>query len=69
MYIALMGWFAVMVAAAWVVFRLIAEHAMVVGFCVTAVVVLVAAVIDFRRFRVPNTLTFPVVSIRPCVPR
>lgn len=36
-----------------------AEHAMVIGFFVTTVVVLIAAVIDFRQFRVPNKLTFP----------
>jgi prepilin peptidase CpaA len=36
-----------------------AEQATLIGFCVTTLVALVAAVIDFRRFRVPNKLTFP----------
>ena len=35
------------------------ERGMLVAFVVTTVMALVAAVIDFRRFRVPNTLTFP----------
>ncbi len=35
------------------------QHAAWIAFGVTSVVALVAAVIDFRRFRVPNVLTFP----------
>jgi prepilin peptidase CpaA len=35
-----------------------AEHATLIAFSVTTLVALIAAVIDFRRFRVPNRLTF-----------
>jgi prepilin peptidase CpaA len=34
-----------------------------VAFLVTTVVAIVAAVIDFRRFRVPNALTFPLCLV------
>ena len=37
----------------------VGNHAASIAFFVTTVTVLVAAVIDFRRFRVPNMLTFP----------
>lgn len=37
----------------------ISEHAILIAFSVTTLVALTAAVIDFRRFRVPNKLTFP----------
>jgi prepilin peptidase CpaA len=37
----------------------VGNHAALIAFVVTTVVALVAAVIDFRRFRVPNVLTFP----------
>ena len=37
----------------------VGNHAPMIAFCVTTVMALVAAVIDFRRFRVPNVLTFP----------
>ena len=35
------------------------DKLVLVAFIVTAIVAIIAAVIDFRRFRVPNTLTFP----------
>ncbi len=35
------------------------NHSAWIAFLVTAVVASIAAVIDFRRFRVPNVLTFP----------
>jgi prepilin peptidase CpaA len=35
------------------------DNATLIALLVTTVVALVAAVIDFRRFRVPNALTFP----------
>jgi len=37
----------------------VGNHAPMFAFFVTAVVALVAALIDLRRFRVPNVLTFP----------
>lgn len=39
--------------------RFLGDHAALIAFVVTTVMALVAAVIDFRRFRVPNVLTFP----------
>jgi len=38
---------------------ILGEQATLIAFVVTTVMALVAAIIDFRRFRVPNTLTFP----------
>jgi prepilin peptidase CpaA len=37
----------------------VGNHVALIAFFVTTVMALVAAVIDFRRFRVPNALTFP----------
>jgi prepilin peptidase CpaA len=38
---------------------LVGSHVVLIAFFVTTVAAIVAAVIDFRRFRVPNVLTFP----------